>query len=83
MSLASRGSCYSGFHASGSGLTPTFDPNRTVPQIMRGRTGLGSVGTSDIRPGRKGFEVSEQERGRYGGGTARKKALHAREAAKP
>ncbi len=50
---------------------------------MRGRTGPGSVGSSDIRPGRKGFEVSEQERGRYGGGTARKKALHAREAAKP
>ena len=37
MSLACRGSCYSGFHVSGSGLTPTFDPNRTVPQIMRGR----------------------------------------------
>jgi hypothetical protein len=40
MSLAYRGSCYSGFHASGSGLTPTFEPNRTVPQIMRGAQAL-------------------------------------------
>ena len=35
---------------------------------MRGLTGPGSVGSSDVRPGRKGFEVSEQERGREGAG---------------